>query len=316
MARRLHEDELVTDVDTVRALLTAHAGRWAGLPVRPLAATGSSNALYGLGDDLLVRLPRQPGGSATIRKEARWGRQLASTLPVAVPEVLLVGAPGAGYPEQWSVVRWLEGGTPPAGGPSSPALARDVAELVRSLRDAPVPEEARADVDLRWYRGGPLGALDDDVRAALAASEPVVGDRVDLAAALEVWEATMALPGIGERVPVGEERWLHGDLLAENLLVDDGRLAGLLDLGGLAVGDPTVDLAVAWEVLDAPGRAAFRGLVAVDEGAWLRGRGWALAIAAITFPYYAESMPARCADRLVMLQAVLDDAAAAQAAGS
>lgn len=244
MTGRLHDDELRTDTATVRALLQAHDPTWSALPLRPLDASGSSNALHRLGDGLLVRLPRQPGGSATIRKEARWAGRLARELPVAV-------------------------------------------------------------------------ALADDVRTALAASAPIVGDRVDLAAAREVWEEALALPGAAEAVAPEDERWLHADLLAENLLVRGGRLAGLLGLGGLAVGDPTVDLVVAWEVLDAEGRAAFRDAVGVDESTWLRGRGWALAIAAITFPYYATTMPARCADRLVMLRAVLDDARGRrQAAGS
>ena len=36
----------------------------------PLRSSGSSNALFRLGNDLLVRLPRQPGGGATIEKES------------------------------------------------------------------------------------------------------------------------------------------------------------------------------------------------------------------------------------------------------
>ena len=50
-----------------------------------------------------------------------------------------------------------------------------------------------------------------------------------------------------------------GDLAAENLLVRDGALTAVLDFGGLSVGDPTVDLVVAWEVLDPPARELFRG---------------------------------------------------------
>ena len=65
----------------------------------------------------------------------------------------------------------------------------------------------------------------------------------------------MTLPGIAQTsIP----RWFHGDLLAENLLVSEGRLAAVLDFGGLAVGDPTVDLIVAWEVLDDASREVFR----------------------------------------------------------
>lgn len=58
---------------------------------------------------VLVRLPRQPGGGRRILKEERWLPWLAAQLPVRVPEVVAVGAPGLGYPERWSVVRWLDG---------------------------------------------------------------------------------------------------------------------------------------------------------------------------------------------------------------
>jgi aminoglycoside phosphotransferase (APT) family kinase protein len=100
--------------------------------------------------------------------------------------------------------------------------------------------------------------------------------------------------------------------LAENLLVRDGRLAAVLDFGALAVGDPTVDLIVAWEVLDPASREVFRRAVGVDETSWLRGRAWALSLALITFPYYWSTMPDRCASRLAVVRSVLADAASTQ----
>ncbi len=115
----------------------------------------------------------------------------------------------------------------------------------------------------------------------------------------------MALPSAGQSVI---PRWYHGDLLAENLLVRDGRLAALLDFGGLSVGDPTIDLVVAWELLDTSSRDVFRQAVGVDDDTWQRGRAWALALALMTFPYYWRTMPDRCASRLAMARSVLADA--------
>jgi len=86
--------------------------------------------------------------------------------------------------------------------------------------------------------------------------------RLDLDAALQVRDEAMSLP---EWSQAATPRWYHGDLLAENLLVCDGRLTAVLDFGGLAVGDPTVDLVVAWEVLEASSREVFRRAVEVDE---------------------------------------------------
>ena len=310
---RLHDDELTVDLDLVRALLGDLHPEWARLPVQRLASTGSTNALFRVGGDLLVRVPRQPDGSATIEKEARWLPYVGAALPVAVSQVVAVGRPGHGYPERWSVVRWIDGEHPAVVGdlgadpdaPDRTDLARDLAAVVVALRSLTVPPAALADAALRWYRGLPLVTRDDDTRQSLDACRAIDGLGLDLDAAAAVWDEAMTLPGAG----VAEESsWYHGDLAAENLLVRDGRLAAVLDFGALSVGDPTVDLIPAWEVLDPAARAVFRDAVAVDDAAWLRGRAWALSLALMTFPYYWETMPGRCASRRAVVRAVLADA--------
>ena len=294
----MHDDELPVGIELVRTLLAEQLPSLADLPLARLAGQGSSNALFRLGDALLVRLPRQPGGSEGITKEARWGPVVGDALPLAVPDVVFVGEPGNGYPEQWSVVRWLDGGVPV---PPAP-LAQELAVLVLALHGLPVPAEALADPTLRSYRGNPLHGRDADTRADLLACRQIQGLDVDLDGVLAVWDRAMGLPA-----SPASQRWLHGDLFAENLLVHGGRLSALLDLGGLAVGDPTVDLAVAWDLLDASGRAAFRLAVDADDDTWLRARGWAVCMALMTLPYYWISMPQRCAGRVAILRAVLED---------
>ena len=83
MTRALHSDEIAIDVELVRALVGRAMPAYADAQVRRLAASGSTNALFRLGDDLLVRLPRQPGGSAAISKEAAWLPVLGPLLPVS-----------------------------------------------------------------------------------------------------------------------------------------------------------------------------------------------------------------------------------------
>ncbi len=302
----LHDDELAIDLALVRALVDRDVPEHADVPLRPLGSSGSDNALFRLGADLLVRVPRQPGGSAMIAKEARWLPHVAPALPVAVPEIVAVGAPGFGYPESWSVVRWIDGAhpdVPPTG--NTDALARDLAAFVVALRELPVPPDAVADPALRGYRGAPLAELDAATRERLTACQALPDLDLDIDACERVWTAAMARPGAGE---VSQPHWLHGDLLAENVLVRAGRLAAVLDFGGLRVGDPTVDLALAWNVLDPAGREVFRDAVGVDEPTWQRARAWALALSVMTFPYYWHTMPDRCAARLVVARAVLADA--------
>ena len=94
VARALHPDEIPIDAELVRALVGRAMPEYAHAPVRRLASSGSTNALFRLGDEFIVRLPRQPGGSAAISKEATWLPVLGPRLPVSVPEVVADGETG------------------------------------------------------------------------------------------------------------------------------------------------------------------------------------------------------------------------------
>ncbi len=302
----MHDDELPIDTDLVRRLVASSFPDHADLHITRLAASGSSNALFRLGPEMLVRLPRQPGGSATIEKEARWLPLISTCVSAPVPDLIGLGAPGHGYPETWALTRWIDGKLPDvpsdsfAGG-SSRALGLDLAGFVTELAAIAVPDPARSDPALRSYRGGRLADTDEEFHEWIAACRELPDLGLDLDRALAVWEKALD----AERSTEQGQRWFHGDLFAENLLVRDGRLAAVLDFGGLAVGDGVVDLAVAWEVLDDEGRDAFFSAVDATEGVRLRSMGWALAIAFMTFPYYWLTMPERCADRRWMAAAVL-----------
>lgn len=55
----MHKDELHIDADLVRRLVARSFPDLADQPLQTTGETGSSNALYRLGDGLAVRLPRQ-----------------------------------------------------------------------------------------------------------------------------------------------------------------------------------------------------------------------------------------------------------------
>jgi aminoglycoside phosphotransferase (APT) family kinase protein len=296
----LHADEIHLDVSLVRALVDRAFPEYAGHALEAARDSGSSNALFRLGSDLVVRLPRQPGGGATIDKEARWLPYVGERVTVAVPEIVGIGEPALGYGERWAITRWLDGAIPAPGYAASRGLATDLARFVRELRAMEVPAGAAEDESLSWYRGERLSELDQDFRESVDECRGL-GLDLDLDDVLRVWGLAAEASRTVESAPA----WYHGDLLAENLLVRDGRLAAVLDFGGLSIGDPTVDLAVAWEVLDEQGRREFRQAVDVDDATWAASRGWALLIAVITFPYYGATMPRRCADRLAMAHAAL-----------
>lgn len=310
VAEVLHDDEIPIDAGLVRALVDRAMPHYVDLPVRRLDSSGSTNALFRLGENLLVRLPRQPGGSAAIAKEAKWLPVLGPSLPAGVPEVVAVFEPDCGYPEHWSVVRWIDGEHPEVVTPKTPAgprragLAVDLAKVVSALGLAEVPSEAASDPALRWYRGEPLATMDAVTRQNIGRCRALNDFGYDLDAAERLWDEAVRLPGAKDRPA---PRWYHGDLTAENLLVRDGRLAAVLDFGGLSVGDPAVDLAVAWEVLDPPAREIFRRKLGVDDATWLRGRAWALSLTFMIW-YYWATMPQRRTRSIAVGRNVLADA--------
>jgi aminoglycoside phosphotransferase (APT) family kinase protein len=278
----MHTDEVYTDVALVGRLLAAQFPKWAGLPVWPVRSAGTDNALYRLGDDMAVRLPRIPGAAAQVHKEHRWLPKLAPRLPLAIPLPLAKGEPGGGYPWHWSVCRWLEGEDATVGriadpGQAAAELARFVAALQRiDPAGGPPPGPHN------FFRGVPLAARDAPTRAAIAALRGMI----DASAATAAWEAALRAPE-WEGAPV----WLHGDLLPGNLLVERGRLSAVIDFGGLGVGDPACDVMVAWTLLSAETRDAFRAALPADDATWVRGRGWALPFGLIALPYYRSTNP-------------------------
>ena len=75
------------------------------------------------------------------------------------------------------------------------------------------------------------------------------------------------------------------------------------------VGDPTVDLIVAWNLLRAEARDLFREALDVDDVTWLRGRAWALSISLIQLPYYQHTNPRLAENSRHVIREVLTDAA-------
>jgi aminoglycoside phosphotransferase (APT) family kinase protein len=87
----------------------------------------------------------------------------------------------------------------------------------------------------------------------------------------------------------------HKDLIPANILIADGRLAGVLDTGGFGPADPALDLVVAWHALDVDARGMLREGLGCDDREWRRGAGWALVQALGLVWYYLDSNPGMAA---------------------
>jgi len=274
----MHEEEISVDIELVRRLLATQMPDLADRPLSIVEPWGTDNAIWKLGDDLVVRLPRVRWASGQIEREATWLPRLAPHLPVAVPEPVAVGHPTEDYPYPWAVHRWIDGeGAALDRIDDEVAFALDLAEFVRRLQTV-----ATEGAPLARNRARPLRDYDEATRRAIESASSLI----DAAAATWVWEEALAA-----RPHEGPDVWVQGDLEG-NCLVRDGRLCGIVDWGSACAGDPAVDIQVVWSPLFTDrSRDAFLDALAVDEATVARSRGAAINQACAALPYYLHTYP-------------------------
>src|SRR5205085_7306860 len=83
--------------------------QWANLPISPVKSAGTDNAIYRLGEDKCVRLPRVPSAAKDVEKEQLWLPLFAPTFPLAIPVPVGNGNANNSYPFKCSVFSWMEG---------------------------------------------------------------------------------------------------------------------------------------------------------------------------------------------------------------
>jgi aminoglycoside phosphotransferase (APT) family kinase protein len=302
---RMHEGELEIGTALVAGLLRAQFPAWADLPLRRLSHSGTDNAVFRLGDDLLVRLPRIDWAAGDVLKEAQWLPRLAPQLPLPISVPLELGHPREGFPWHWAVYAWLEGEDASAAAvPDLNRLARDLAGFVRALQATPTWGQTPTGL-LKTSRGGPLAGRGEDTLAAIQ----TCGDLglIEVAQARRVWAQAVQAP-VWTAAPV----WIHADLKPGNLISRGGCLSAVIDFGGLTLGDPALDLMPAWNLLTAESRAAYRQALTPGNESWLpdawtRGRGWALSTSVIALPYYRHTNPGLADICRATIAAVLAD---------
>src|SRR5687768_6895353 len=157
----MHADEVAIDAGLAGRLVASQFPEYAGLPLEFVRSTGTVNAIYRLGRELCVRLPRVEEWERDLDKELEWLPRLAPRLSLAIPEPVGRGRAAHGYPFTWAIYRWIEG-APYDGTADERTAAEQLARFVAELRAIEVADGAP--------RGGrrPLRELDELTREAIA----------------------------------------------------------------------------------------------------------------------------------------------------
>ncbi len=199
-----------------------------------LVSEGWDYVVFRVDGEWAFRFPRRAVVVPGMEREILVLPVLAARLPVGVPAPVFVGEPSEDFPWPFYGARFLAGTEASGRAVDGAALGAVLRELHAPATLAAVGGELPVD---------PLGRVDMVVRLPHLAELGVEAPALEAAAA--------ALP------PPSHTAVCHGDLHMRQLLVDAGRLTGIVDWVDVCRSDPAVDLSVAWSALDATSRAAF-----------------------------------------------------------
>lgn len=246
----------------VRRLLDSQFPEASALTVGP-SFEGRDSVVWRLGDQWAMRLPRHHRAAAKQETETSWLPRIGTAWPFAAPVPVRLGEPSAEFPWAWTIVPWIDG-VPAHIRPLDRLGAAQLGAALRALH-TPAPAEAP-----RHPRRS-LALLQRSERVtttigALAAPSADSRWRLRCDAATRVFQqgATSPRPG---------PAWTHLDLHPGNVLTDDGELAGIVDWGEAAAGDPAADLGQALVLVGQDGWDALMiGYGTIDARTFSRAR--------------------------------------------
>ena len=254
--------EVVIDEGLVRSLIESQYPQFAHLPCF-LVGEGFDNALWRLGRDLVVRIPRREIAVELIEHELRWLPTVAGHVTLQTPLPHLAGHATKRFAWPWLIARWIDGipgDEVSLGDRGSPAVA-----LATFLREIHVT--APKDAPTNPFRGGPL----EERSSTFETRVLDVSEVIDVPATRALWSHCLSAEPWN-----GAPLWLHGDLHPGNTLYRDHTLVGIVDFGDLCAGDPATDLAsglmtLPFEMLD----EFFSAYGPLDGATMWRTVGWA-----------------------------------------
>lgn len=238
------------------ALVARHFPDLRGAPVE-LLATGWDNTVFLVGGEWVFRFPRREIVLPGLRREIAYLPALAPRLPLAIPVPEYVGEPDADFPWPFWGARIIPGRELAMARPEAAALtavARELGGFLRALHDPALVTEAGEGLPYDPMRRGDPRFRAEHARTGLAAL-----------ADLGLWEPDPAVERVleaGEQTrPPGGSVVCHGDLHLRHLLIDPSgaHASGVIDWIDVCLGDPALDLSLAYAGFDGAARTALLG---------------------------------------------------------
>jgi aminoglycoside phosphotransferase (APT) family kinase protein len=208
--------------------------------------TGWDSVVLDVDDTWIVRAARTRATAAAYALEAALLPELARALPLAIPVPFRTGD----EPVAFIAYRKLPGApfSPERAAPDGDALGAQLGAFLARLHGFPAERARRL--------GAPDAAREPTVAAFRERVVPLL-NATELLAADALLATFLAL----EHRPA----LVHADLGPEHVLVDAGRITGVIDWSDARVGDPAIDLAWALHGATAPFAASVRAAYGADD---------------------------------------------------
>lgn len=265
---KLIKNNLIIDSHLTRRLVGNQFPNWNGLAITSVESESGNYKLFRLGEDMLVHLPNTEFYGQQIENEFRNFPQLAPQLPLKIPEMLALGEPSSEYPWHWHVSRELDGEVATATNITNMNdFASSLADFLQTLHQIEVSHAPNLNLNNSSW-GKSLDCINHSVYD-LEICLPFLKNEVNEVAVLELFHEAEST--FWDKEPV----WIHGNMHAENTLVQGGKLVAVNNFY-LTTGDPAFDLTIAWTFLHNDSRKLFRDKLNVDDNTWLRTRALAI----------------------------------------
>ena len=278
----MHSDQIDINAAHVTELIADQFPQFRGEEIIELDTAGTVNAIFRIGTKHAARFPLRMMDSVEctrlLEAEAKASTEFSECCPFSSPKPVGIGRQSSDYPLPWLVQTWIEGKiATPFGQCNSSVFALDLGQLINTLRTV--------DMNGRTFdgrgRGGSLPDHDGWMEVCFSKSEHLL----EVARLRRMWGNFRELPS------PKREAMSHKDLIPVNFLVHGEHLAGVLDTGGFAPADSSLDLVAGWHLLDRDTRAIFREALQTDDLEWRRGAAWAFQQAMGLVWYYKDTNP-------------------------
>ncbi len=276
-----------TPISTLAAARTIESQFGELAPARvELLGEGWDNTVFLVNGTWVFRFPRRRVAVRLVETEFAVLPRLAERMTIAVPIPVYLGAPTEAFPSVFLGYRRIPGSSAcrvPLSASQRTRLAVPLAEFLRHLHEIPCREAEG------W------GVLPDRLnRLAFGSRQAKTLAGLEQLKRAGMVQETKSWRQLAEQIPddfiASRSTLVHGDLHAcQLLLTRRATLSGIIDWGDLHLGDPAVDLALAWSFLPAPARRRFRQAYGeIPESRWLMARQRALFTTVILAGYALE----------------------------